>query len=162
MPLEKVPADIPFWYPGKTEVKMELMIPLSSQDPRPLYEQIYQYIKGEIRNGGPKPMKSCPLPGNWPKARGSAAVPPSRLMNSLWPKDTWRRRRDADILWPDWMGSCPRSLRKDGRYRKCFQAGGMGRRRISRRKNGEWTFHPGELIWIASPFPPGGGSAGQS
>lgn len=45
MPLEKVPADIPFWYPGKTEVKMELMIPLSSQDPRPLYEQIYQYIK---------------------------------------------------------------------------------------------------------------------
>ena len=36
---------------------MELMIPLSSQDPRPLYEQIYQYIKGEIRNGGLKPMK---------------------------------------------------------------------------------------------------------
>ena len=39
---------------------MELMIPLSSQDPRPLYEQIYQYIKGEIRNGGLKPMKKLP------------------------------------------------------------------------------------------------------
>ena len=40
---------------------MELMIPLSSQDPRPLYEQIYQYIKGEIRNGGLKPMKKTAL-----------------------------------------------------------------------------------------------------
>ncbi len=30
---------------------MELMIPLNTQDARPLYEQIYQYIKDEIRSG---------------------------------------------------------------------------------------------------------------
>ncbi|MCI8511940.1 MAG: PLP-dependent aminotransferase family protein [Lachnospiraceae bacterium] len=30
---------------------MELMIPLNTQDVRPLYEQIYQYIKDEIRSG---------------------------------------------------------------------------------------------------------------
>lgn len=39
---------------------MELMIPLSSQDPRPLYEQIYQYIKEEIRSGSLKPMRKLP------------------------------------------------------------------------------------------------------
>ena len=30
---------------------MELMVPLYAQDKRPLYEQIYQYIKDEIRGG---------------------------------------------------------------------------------------------------------------
>ena len=39
---------------------MELMIPLNSQDVRPLYEQIYQYIKDEIRNGNLKPDKQLP------------------------------------------------------------------------------------------------------
>lgn len=39
---------------------MELMIPLNSQDPRPLYEQIYQYIKDEIRNGNLRPQKQLP------------------------------------------------------------------------------------------------------
>lgn len=39
---------------------MELMIPLNSQDARPLYEQIYQYIKDEIRNGNLKPDKQLP------------------------------------------------------------------------------------------------------
>ena len=30
---------------------MELIVPLYAQDKRPLYEQIYQYIKDEIREG---------------------------------------------------------------------------------------------------------------
>ena len=51
---------------------MELMIPLSSQDPRPLYEQIYQYIKGEIRNGGLKPMKKLPSSRELAKSLRSA------------------------------------------------------------------------------------------
>ena len=54
---------------------MELMIPLSSQDPRPLYEQIYQYIKGEIRNGGLKPMKKLPSSRELAKSlRGSRST----------------------------------------------------------------------------------------
>lgn len=39
---------------------MELMIPLNSQSARPLYEQIYQYIKDEIRNGNLKPARQLP------------------------------------------------------------------------------------------------------
>lgn len=39
---------------------MELMIPLNSQDTRPLYEQIYQYIKDEIRNGNLRPQRQLP------------------------------------------------------------------------------------------------------
>lgn len=39
---------------------MELMIPLNIQDKRPLYEQIYQFIKEEIRTGNLKPMKKLP------------------------------------------------------------------------------------------------------
>lgn len=39
---------------------MELMIPLNAQDVRPLYEQIYQYIKDEIRNGNLRPQKQLP------------------------------------------------------------------------------------------------------
>ena len=30
---------------------MELMVPLNTQDKSPLYEQIYRYIKKEIREG---------------------------------------------------------------------------------------------------------------
>ncbi len=141
---------------------MELMIPLSSQDPRPLYEQIYQYIKGEIRNGGLKPMKKLPSSRELAKSlrvsRSTTQSAYEQLVAEGYLEASSRRGYFVAGL----DGILPRSLRKDGRYRKCFQAGGMGRRRISRRKNGEWTFHPGELIWIASPFPPGGGSAGQS
>jgi len=36
------------------------MIPLNSQDSRPLYEQIYQYIKDEIRSGSLRPKKQLP------------------------------------------------------------------------------------------------------
>ena len=39
---------------------MELMIPLDSQDKRPLYEQIYHYIKEEIRTGGIRPARQLP------------------------------------------------------------------------------------------------------
>lgn len=39
---------------------MELMIPLNNQNERPLYEQIYQYIKDEIRNGNLKPSRQLP------------------------------------------------------------------------------------------------------
>lgn len=39
---------------------MDLLVPLNNQDPRPLYEQIYQYIKDEIRNGNLKPQKKLP------------------------------------------------------------------------------------------------------
>lgn len=39
---------------------MELLIPLQTKDPRPLYEQIYQYIKQEIRNGNLPSGKKLP------------------------------------------------------------------------------------------------------
>lgn len=39
---------------------MELLIPLNNGDPRPLYEQIYQYIKNEIRCGNLKANKRLP------------------------------------------------------------------------------------------------------
>lgn len=31
---------------------MELLVPLDSQSPSPLYEQIYQHIKEEVQEGG--------------------------------------------------------------------------------------------------------------
>ncbi|MCI9568554.1 MAG: PLP-dependent aminotransferase family protein [Lachnospiraceae bacterium] len=39
---------------------MELLIPLNLQDSKPLYEQIYQYIKDEIRRGNMKPDRQLP------------------------------------------------------------------------------------------------------
>lgn len=36
---------------GGKERNMELMVPFDSQTDSPLYEQIYQYIKNEIRQG---------------------------------------------------------------------------------------------------------------
>lgn len=39
---------------------MELMIPLDPQGESPLYQQIYQYIKDEIRNGNLTPQKRLP------------------------------------------------------------------------------------------------------
>ena len=33
---------------------MELLIPLDPQEKKPLYEQIYAHIRGEIRSGGLK------------------------------------------------------------------------------------------------------------
>lgn len=42
------------------EGDMELFVPLKNDDPRPLYEQIYQYIKDEIRNGGLKAGNQLP------------------------------------------------------------------------------------------------------
>lgn len=44
---------------GETE-HMELMIPLDVQSRKPLYEQIYQFIKEEIRCGNIKPMRQLP------------------------------------------------------------------------------------------------------
>ena len=48
---------------------MELLIPLNSQDSKPLYEQIYQFIKDEIRSGSLKPQKKTRtnLKKNWSK-----------------------------------------------------------------------------------------------
>ena len=39
---------------------MELIVPLNVQGGRPLYEQIYQYIKDEIRKGNIRPEKQLP------------------------------------------------------------------------------------------------------
>ena len=39
---------------------MELIVPLNAQGGRPLYEQIYQYIKDEIRKGNIRPEKQLP------------------------------------------------------------------------------------------------------
>ena len=40
---------------------MELIVPLNVQGDRPLYEQIYQYIKDEIRIGNIKIGKAAPF-----------------------------------------------------------------------------------------------------
>ena len=58
-------VDIPFlpWANSGERCKgpgMELLIPLNSGDPRPLYEQIYQYIKNEIRCGNLKANRRLP------------------------------------------------------------------------------------------------------
>ena len=37
------------FYVVKKETIMELMVPIENKDDTPLYEQIYTYIKGEIR-----------------------------------------------------------------------------------------------------------------
>ena len=39
---------------------MELLIPIDGRSEKPLYEQIYGYIRGEIRNGGLKPSDRLP------------------------------------------------------------------------------------------------------
>ena len=39
------------FYVVKKETIMELMVPIENKDDTPLYEQIYTYIKGEIRAG---------------------------------------------------------------------------------------------------------------
>ena len=44
--------------PGGGE--MELLIPLNTKEARPMYEQIYQYIKDEIRNGNLRPRRQLP------------------------------------------------------------------------------------------------------
>ena len=43
---------------------MELIIPLDGQGKTPMYEQIYRYMKKEIRQGNLK-AKSRPPPGRW-------------------------------------------------------------------------------------------------
>lgn len=58
MPRRIFAVDIPFRHFGGNN--MELMIPLNTQDQRPLYEQIYQYIKNEIRTGNLRPMRQLP------------------------------------------------------------------------------------------------------
>ncbi len=39
---------------------MELLIPVDSRDKRPLYQQIYAYIRGEIREGGLRHKERLP------------------------------------------------------------------------------------------------------
>lgn len=93
---------------------MELMIPLSSQDPRPLYEQIYQYIKGEIRNGGLKPMKKLPSSRELAKSlrvsRSTTQSAYEQLVAEGYLEASSRRGYFVAGL----DGTCPRSLRKDG------------------------------------------------
>lgn len=59
MPAEDCLVDIPFCEMGGEEC-VDLLVPLNNQDSRPLYEQIYQYIKDEIRNGNLKPQRKLP------------------------------------------------------------------------------------------------------
>lgn len=50
------------FYVVKKETIMELMVPIENKDDTPLYEQIYTYIKGEIRAGSFAPEADCLLP----------------------------------------------------------------------------------------------------
>ena len=43
---------------------MELMVPIENKDDTPLYEQIYTYIKGEIRAGRLRAGSRLLLPGS--------------------------------------------------------------------------------------------------
>ena len=78
---------------------MELIVPLNVQGGRPLYEQIYQYIKDEIRKGNIRPEKQ---------------LPSSRELATL------RRFREKAILRRHWTESFRRwrSLLLPGRIRK--------------------------------------------
>lgn len=48
------------WSSAFLESEMELMVPLKSHTDIPLYEQIYEYIKEEIKNGNLKAMTRLP------------------------------------------------------------------------------------------------------
>ena len=141
---------------------MELMIPLSSQDPRPLYEQIYQYIKGEIRNGGLKPMKKLPSSRELAKSlrvsRSTTQSAYEQLVAEGYLEASSRRGYFVAGL----DGILPPVAPERRAVQEMFPGRRDGEVPDLQEKNGEWTFHPGELIWIASPSPPGGGSAGQS
>ena len=132
---------------------MELMIPLSSQDPRPLYEQIYQYIKGEIRNGGLKPMKKLPSSRELAKSlrvsRSTTQSAYEQLVAEGYLEASSRRGyfvAGLDGILP------PVSPESRAVQELSLGTAGMGRRRISRRKNGEWIFHLRGIHLESFPF----------
>ncbi len=64
---------------------MELMVPIETKDSAPLYEQIYRYIKGEIRNGrlrsGSKLPSTRTLAGNLHVSRSTTQLAYEQLLS---------------------------------------------------------------------------------
>ncbi len=60
----------------------ELLISLDSRSGKPLYEQIYTFIKEEIRNGKILRANGCHLRGRWPDSSLSAGARQTWLTNS--------------------------------------------------------------------------------
>lgn len=64
---------------------MELMVPIETKDSAPLYEQIYSYIKGEIRNGrlrsGSKLPSTRTLAGNLHVSRSTTQLAYEQLLS---------------------------------------------------------------------------------
>ena len=117
---------------------MELMIPLDSQDKRPLYEQIYHYIKEEIRTGGIRPARQLPstrqLAESLKVSRSTTQLAYEQLVSEGYLEAIPRKGYFAASLegifrrLPRRLSAMGKSLRKP-----------QGRRR---RQNMPWIFHP--------------------
>ena len=72
----------------------ELTINLDSRSKKPLYEQIYDYIKSDIQNG-----KNSRLPGLWQSIWKSAAARLNWHMNNYYQKDILNLPHTAVFSW---------------------------------------------------------------
>ena len=90
---------------------MELLIPLNLQDSKPLYEQIYQYIKDEIRRGNMKPDRQLP---------SSRELAKSLKVSRSTPRDMKRAelRQTSRIF-------CPTGQMKGNTFRWIFPRAGL-------------------------------------
>ncbi len=77
----------------------ELTINLDSRSKKPLYEQIYDYIKYDIQNGGFLTGKNFRLPGLRQSIWKSAAARLNWHMNNYYQKDILNLPHTAVFSW---------------------------------------------------------------
>lgn len=77
----------------------ELTINLDSRSKKPLYEQIYDYIKSDIQNGRIPYGENSRLPGLWQSIWKSAAARLNWHMNNYYQKDILNLPHTAVFSW---------------------------------------------------------------
>ena len=77
----------------------ELTINLDSRSKKPLYEQIYDYIKSDIQNGRIPYGEKLPSTGLWQSIWKSAAVRLNWHMNNYYQKDILNLPHTAVFSW---------------------------------------------------------------
>ena len=139
---------------------MELLIPLNLQDSKPLYEQIYQYIKDEIRRGNMKPDRQLPSSRELAKSLKVSRSTTQLAYEHL--RDIWRQFPERDILPPGWTGFCRRFMPRDMKRAERRQTSRIFCPTGQRKGNTfRWIFPRAGLIWNAFLSLPGARSAGQ-
>ena len=123
---------------GRKGRKMELIVPFDSQSESPLYEQIYQYIKNEIRQG---------------KLESGSRLPSTRILarNLRLSRSTTQMAYDQ-LLSEGYIEALPC---KGYFVCKIEELVEVPERTVTR-----WIFLPEELIWTVFPLIHGGKSAG--